>query len=152
MSAPAKKAGDIKVSFVAARRSDGTTIVFLPTKTGLVAVETIESSDEALDLHEKLKKAKGDCQVAARFVNSDSSEGKFVQTALFVRAKVRDTVTGFSGAAVARIEYFGGHTRIAIEPPARTVGLSNHAFELRESDWFDECRVEPIPAQREGES
>ena len=51
--------------------------------------------------------------------------------------KVKDTITGFTGIAVARLEYLAGCVRISIQP--QTLGADG---ELIEAEYFDEGLVE----------
>lgn len=51
----------------------------------------------------------------------------------------RDRITGFSGIATGRTEYISGCTQVLIAPRVD----DNGAF--RESQWFDEQRLELMP-------
>ena len=56
--------------------------------------------------------------------------------------KVRDTLTGFAGVAVARTEWLYGCSRIGIEPTELKDGKPI------ETQWFDEQRVEMVEDTR----
>ena len=51
--------------------------------------------------------------------------------------KVKDSVTGFSGTAVARAEYLHGNPRVAV------AALSHDGKDVKE-EWMDEGRLEGI--------
>ena len=53
-------------------------------------------------------------------------------------SKVRDTLTGYAGVAVARTEYQYGCARVAIEAATLTEGKPV------DPQWFDEQRVEVV--------
>lgn len=54
--------------------------------------------------------------------------------------KARDTITGFEGIVVARLEWLGGHTQI---------GLDGELVEGKPipTQFFEECRIELVPQQ-----
>ncbi len=54
--------------------------------------------------------------------------------------KVKDTVTGFTGIAVAKLERFKGTTTFAVQS---TVLVEGRIIE----DWFEEGRLEAVPAK-----
>ncbi len=57
--------------------------------------------------------------------------------------KVRDTLTGFTGIAVARTEWLHGCSRFAIESPK----LDKNG-KPTDAQWFDEQRVELLEATK----
>ncbi len=56
--------------------------------------------------------------------------------------KTKDTITGFSGVAIGYCQYSTGCNQILIAPSTSKDG------EFRESNWFDEQRVEFLPGKK----
>ncbi len=55
--------------------------------------------------------------------------------------KVEDTVTGFSGFVMGRVEYVTGCAQVLVQPPCK-------AGAWVESRWFDEPRCKILPGKR----
>lgn len=51
--------------------------------------------------------------------------------------KVRDTVTGFEGIAVARLEYLNGCVQYCVQPPAKD-------NKVEEGTWVDEAQLQAV--------
>lgn len=55
-------------------------------------------------------------------------------------SKVRDRITGFTGIAIARVEYLTGCIQVGISPPLSAEG------KLIPAEYFDICRLEVLDA------
>lgn len=54
----------------------------------------------------------------------------------------KDKITGFQGVATGHVRYLTGCNQVLLAPPCDKQG------QLRESQWFDEQRLDPIKAKR----
>ena len=52
----------------------------------------------------------------------------------------KDKITGFSGVATGHVNYISGCNQVLLAPPVDTEG------KLRDSQWFDEQRLEDVGA------
>lgn len=55
---------------------------------------------------------------------------------------VKDCVTGFAGVVVGQVRYISGCNQCLVAPKAADDGV------FRESQWFDEQRLDSLPAER----
>lgn len=74
----AKKAEGINLSFVVARKPNGATVALIPSRGQMIEIAIDESSDPALELHERLKKTKG---------RDENGRLLYSESALFVRPR-----------------------------------------------------------------
>ena len=58
--------------------------------------------------------------------------------------KVRDSITGFEGIAIARTQYLYGCVQIGVEP------LIAEGGKKRDTEWFDEQRIDLMSPARSG--
>ena len=56
--------------------------------------------------------------------------------------KYKDRITGFHGVATGHCTYISGCSQVLLAPPASPAG------EFRESQWFDEQRLEQIGGEQ----
>lgn len=72
-------------------------------------------------------------------------EGKAMATKVELGSKVRDTVTGLTGTAVAYTKWLNGCERIVIQPPLDKDGKvpDSHSVDIQQIEIVEAVKVEP---------